>query len=120
MRRALVPALVAAALLAAGCGGSNSDSGSKKSGGSSGSSGGSSQQASDGKTLFASTCGSCHTLKAAGTSGSFGPNLDELKPDEKTVRNQIRHGGGGMPAGLLDGKDADTVAAYVASNAGAG
>jgi len=28
--------------------------------------------------LFSSTCGSCHTLAAAGTSGTTGPNLDQI------------------------------------------
>ncbi|HEY7537849.1 MAG TPA: cytochrome c [Gaiellaceae bacterium] len=31
-----------------------------------------------GKTVFVSTgCGTCHTLSAAGTSGTIGPNLDD-------------------------------------------
>jgi mono/diheme cytochrome c family protein len=29
-----------------------------------------------GKTLFVKACGSCHTLAAAGTAGTIGPNLD--------------------------------------------
>jgi mono/diheme cytochrome c family protein len=29
-----------------------------------------------GKQVFSQTCGSCHTLAAAGTSGTIGPNLD--------------------------------------------
>jgi len=31
---------------------------------------------SHGKQVFTQTCGSCHTLAAAGTSGTIGPNLD--------------------------------------------
>src|SRR3954464_9812547 len=121
MRRALVPTLAASVLLAAGCGSSDKDQGQTPGGGkgSTSTNGGGgnkgTETASSGKQLFAGTCGSCHTLKAAGTKGTFGPNLDQLKPDEATVRKQIRKGGGGMPAGLLKGKDADTVAAYVAS-----
>jgi mono/diheme cytochrome c family protein len=30
----------------------------------------------NGQTLFKSDCGSCHTLQAAGTNGTIGPNLD--------------------------------------------
>jgi mono/diheme cytochrome c family protein len=30
--------------------------------------------------LFASNCGSCHTLKAAGTTGTTGPDLDQALP----------------------------------------
>src|SRR3954451_15618634 len=125
MRRTLVPALAAAALLAAGCGGSDNSEKNQTPGGGEGATstnggGGNkgTETASSGKQLFAGTCGSCHTLKAAGTKGTFGPNLDQLKPDEATVRKQIRKGGGGMPAGLLKGKDAATVAPYVASTAG--
>jgi mono/diheme cytochrome c family protein len=67
---------------------------------------------------FAGTCGSCHTLKAAGTSGTFGPNLDELKPDVERVKAAIASGPGGMPAGLLEGDKAEQIAAYVANSAG--
>jgi cytochrome c553 len=72
------------------------------------------------KPTFAKTCGACHTLADAGTSGNVGPNLDDLKPDEATVANQIEHGGGGMPPGLLSGQDLKDVAAYVAAVAGKG
>ena len=30
------------------------------------------------KDLFATNCGTCHTLAAAGTDGVVGPNLDQL------------------------------------------
>src|ERR1700744_6414874 len=31
-----------------------------------------------GEALFETTCGTCHTLYAAGTDGNYGPDLDEL------------------------------------------
>ena len=31
----------------------------------------------NGKKLFATNCGSCHTLSHANTNGSVGPNLDD-------------------------------------------
>jgi mono/diheme cytochrome c family protein len=72
-----------------------------------------------GKTAFTSTCGGCHTLKDAGTKGNVGPDLDSLAPlTAERVANQIKNGGGAMPAGLLSGADAANVAAYVASVAG--
>ena len=76
--------------------------------------------AADGKTIFTSNCGSCHTLGAAGTTGSIGPNLDDLKPDEATVETQVRNGGGGMPAfeGQLTDAEIAAVAQYVAETAG--
>ena len=33
----------------------------------------------NGKKLFQQECGGCHALSAAGTSGTIGPNLNDLK-----------------------------------------
>jgi cytochrome c6 len=77
--------------------------------------------AGPGKQLFAATCGSCHTLRAAGTSGHIGPNLDQLKPDEARVLAAIRNGGTGqgiMPTNIYTGKQAQQVAAFVSQAAG--
>ena len=96
-------------------GGSESSSGSKSSGTSSG--GGS----AEGKLIFTQTCGTCHTLKDAGTSGNVGPVLDQVKPDKARVESAIEKGGlgsGQMPAGLLQGKEEEAVAEYVSSVAG--
>jgi heme/copper-type cytochrome/quinol oxidase subunit 1 len=79
------------------------------------------QGASASGQLFSSTCGSCHTLSAAGTSGAIGPNLDDLRPDTAQVVEAIKRGGaggGGMPANLITGADAEAVANFVARNAG--
>jgi mono/diheme cytochrome c family protein len=70
------------------------------------------------KSTFANTCGGCHTLKAAGTNGNVGPNLDDLKPDEQTVLNAIKTGPSVMPENLLQGAEAQAVAKYVSENAG--
>ena len=112
MRTALVVSVaLAAALTASGCG---------------------RKQASDlvnGKNLFATkaTCGSCHTLARANTRGTVGPNLDVAFETDKRdglgnstieglVMNQIAHPrrGSVMPVGLVKGKNARDVAAYVA------
>jgi mono/diheme cytochrome c family protein len=74
--------------------------------------------AAKGKDLFASTCGACHTLAAAGTTGTVGPNLDDLMPDQATVSAAIQGGPGVMPANLLSGAQAQQVAAFVAASAG--
>jgi mono/diheme cytochrome c family protein len=65
-------------------------------------------------------CGSCHTLAAANSSGTIGPNLDELQPDVETVAQQVTNGGGAMPAfkDELTEQQIQDVAAYVAENAG--
>jgi cytochrome c551 len=72
------------------------------------------------RDLFASTCGGCHTLSDAETTGSVGPNLDDTTLDAEGIRTQIENGGGGMPPKLLEGEDADSVATYVAGAAAAG
>ena len=75
----------------------------------------------DGKAVFAKAgCGGCHTLKAAGSSGNVGPDLDQLKPSEPTVEHQVEVGGGAMPAfkGRLSDAEIKAVAEFVAKNAG--
>ena len=74
-----------------------------------------------GKKVFASAgCGGCHTLKAAGSSGNVGPNLDQLKPAEAIVEKQVTNGGGPMPAfkNSLSAAQIKAVATYVATVAG--
>jgi mono/diheme cytochrome c family protein len=61
--------------------------------------GGGPSQGTDGKSLFAANgCGSCHTLKDAGSTGAVGPNLDEAKPPKALVINNVTNGAGAMPA----------------------
>ncbi len=74
----------------------------------------------EGEAIFTENCGSCHTLSAAGTTGTTGPNLDDLAPAEDAVETQVRNGGGGMPAfeGQLTDEEIAAVSSYVAENAG--
>ena len=72
----------------------------------------------DGEAVFADTCGSCHTLSAAGTSGTTGPNLDDVSLDAGAVEGIVRDGRGSMP-GFGDQLSDDEIAAvaeFVASN----
>jgi mono/diheme cytochrome c family protein len=84
--------------------------------------GGEAALTAEGKTVFTSNCGSCHTLSAAGTSGTTGPNLDELEPSDSTVEHQVINGGGPMPAfgkeEILTPTEIKAVSAYVSSVAG--
>jgi cytochrome c6 len=81
--------------------------------------GGSGADLAAGKSSFVATCGGCHALKDAGTTGNVGPDLDSLAPlTAERVATQIKNGGGPMPPMLLTGKDAANTAAYVASAAG--
>jgi cbb3-type cytochrome c oxidase subunit III len=74
----------------------------------------------NGKQIFITKCGGCHTLKDAGTTGTQGPNLDLLKPPFLRIKNQVIKGGGIMPAfkGVLNDAQINAVAKYVAAHAG--
>ena len=78
------------------------------------------QLGNNGEAIFKADCSSCHTLKAAGTTGTVGPNLDQLKPKQATVVHQVTNGGAVMPAfkGKLTPAQIQAVATYVSSSAG--
>jgi mono/diheme cytochrome c family protein len=82
----------------------------------------------DGKVAFQKSCGSCHTLSHAGTSGTAGPNLDDAFRQDRAdgVKSTSIEGlvdywikypdtQGVMPQMLLKGQTAQNVAAYVAA-----
>jgi cytochrome c2 len=107
------------AALSAGCGG---ETGIAKGG-----------DVGQGKTLFVSKCGSCHKLADAGSTGTIGPDLDgafagpraqhfKVSTIKQVVYDQIYHPApaGLMPAKIVTGADAASVAAYVAEVAGTG
>ncbi len=89
-----------------------------------------------GKLLFVTpakpgdpSCGSCHTLADAKTTGTVGPNLDDAFASDKeqgfsqstikdVVRGQIAYPEPPMPADLYEGQDAADVAIYVAQCSG--
>ena len=76
--------------------------------------------AAAGKEVFVQNCGSCHTLQEAGTSGTVGPNLDELTLDHARVVEQVKNGGGAMPPfqGQLSEEQIQNVAAFVVASQG--
>ena len=79
-----------------------------------------------GKELFRNSCATCHNLDAVQARGVTGPDLDEIAPLEYVrVYCAIYFGGtaqepntGRMPANLLEGADAEEVAAFVSQVAG--
>lgn len=60
-------------------------------------------------------CGGCHTLEAAGSSGTIGPSLDESKPDFDLAVDRVTNGSGAMPSfsDKLSEEEIKNVAAYV-------
>jgi mono/diheme cytochrome c family protein len=82
----------------------------------------------DGALLFSERCGGCHSLSAAGTTGSAnralrnqGPNLNERIESQEDVLYAIRNGGFSgaiMPQNIVVGDDAELVADFVAEYAG--
>jgi predicted ferric reductase/mono/diheme cytochrome c family protein len=73
-----------------------------------------------GKAVYASAgCGDCHTLDAAGSTGSGGPNLDEAQADAAHVRAVVTDGAGAMPSfkDELTGRQIADVAAFVSQAA---
>lgn len=89
-----------------------------------------------GRQLFGQHCAICHTLQAANAVGKVGPDLDQIQPSESLVLHTVNNGclqspgpgqanetclgQGTMPGGILQGRQADDVAAFVARVAGKG
>ena len=77
--------------------------------------------AEEGKKIFAANgCGSCNTLKDAGSSGTVGPNLDEAKPDLQLAIERITNGASPMPSfkDTLSEQQIADVATYVVEASG--
>jgi mono/diheme cytochrome c family protein len=75
-----------------------------------------------GRELFGQRCANCHSLKASNAVAQVGPDLDVRRPPKALVLNAIHNGraqgNGNMAADLVEGQDADDVAAYVAKAVG--
>ena len=61
------------------------------------------------------SCGTCHTLSDAQTTGQIGPNLDQLKPTAIRVQRALENGVGAMPSysNQLSKEQIEDVARYV-------
>jgi mono/diheme cytochrome c family protein len=83
------------------------------------------------KDLFATNCGTCHTLAAAGTDGVVGPDLDQrfapsgansaesVDGNAAAVMQAVTCGiEGRMPQGILEEEEAQQAAVFVAAYAG--
>jgi mono/diheme cytochrome c family protein len=87
-----------------------------------------------GRELFGEHCGVCHTLAAANAVGKVGPNLDTIQPSQDLVLKTIANGcfqnpppsdsattclgQGTMPPLIVQGRQAQEVASFVAKVAG--
>lgn len=87
-----------------------------------------------GRELFGEHCAVCHTLAAANAIGKVGPNLDTIEPPASLVLHTIQYGclpnppspsdpetclgQGVMPANLVQGRQAQDIAAFVGRVAG--
>ena len=77
--------------------------------------------ATAGKAVFESAgCTACHTLSAAGSTGTVGPNLDQAQPSFDLVVQRVTLGQGGMPSfqDQLQPQQIADVAEFVSSSAG--
>jgi mono/diheme cytochrome c family protein len=87
----------------------------------------------EGKQLFVTNCGACHTLAKAGTDGIIGPDLDDQlapagpPPSPESIKPRVltaimngfdTQDANRMPPGILSGPDADAVADFVSQVAG--
>jgi mono/diheme cytochrome c family protein len=74
-----------------------------------------------GKALFLkSGCTGCHTLDAAHSTGTVGPNLDQAQPDFRLATARVTLGKGAMPSfkGQLSDQQIADVASYVVKASG--
>ncbi|BFT74671.1 c-type cytochrome [Paenibacillus sp. P36] len=69
----------------------------------------------DGELLYKKSCIACH---GNNLEGGVGPKLQKIgsKLSVDQIKNQIINGGGGMPAGILKGDDAQKVAVWLAEH----
>ena len=65
--------------------------------------------------FFATNCGSCHTLSAAGTTGTVGPNLDDVLPGQspaqvsESITDPEAQIESGFPAGTMPANYGETL-----------
>jgi mono/diheme cytochrome c family protein len=72
------------------------------------------------KVFQSAGCTGCHTLAAAHSTGTVGPNLDQAKPDYRLATARVTLGKGAMPSfkGQLSDKQIADVASYVVKSSG--
>jgi mono/diheme cytochrome c family protein len=73
----------------------------------------SSSKTMDPQKIVNQTCDTCH---GDNLKGAYGPNISHIgkELDKDQIANIINHGKGQMPPGLINSKQAEVVAAYLA------
>jgi cytochrome c551 len=71
-------------------------------------------EVSDGEKLYRQSCANCH---GGNLEGNLGPSLQKVgsKYTEEEILHIIHEGQGSMPKGVLQGSDAEVVAAWLAT-----
>ncbi|MFB4164565.1 cytochrome c [Alteribacillus sp. JSM 102045] len=105
MKKFLMAIAGSAVLILGACGGGEEDEGE-----SGGGEGGETYDETAAEESYQANCAQCHGENLEGASG---PELPGGHSEDE-VREMIDNGGGGMPADIIEGEEADNVAAWVA------
>lgn len=94
----------------AACGGGGDENGADE-----GDGGGESVDVAAAEKTFNQNCASCHGQNLEGRGNA--PALETVGKDmsQDDILQKIKNGGGGMPAGLIEGEEAENVAAWLAT-----
>jgi cytochrome c551 len=110
MKSKLMIILLGSMLTLAACGGGEEETAQNETNG--GTTGGTEATAAEG--IYKKSCASCH---GGNLEGNIGPSLKKVgsKYSEEEILDIIHNGlGTGMPPGVIQGEDADAVAAWLA------
>jgi cytochrome c551 len=110
MKNKLLVILVGAMVTLAACGVGEQETAQNETGG--GTTGGTEVTAAEG--IYKQSCASCH---GGNLEGNIGPNLEKVgsKYSEEDILHIIHNGQGSMPKGIIQGTDAEAVAAWLAT-----
>ncbi|RSL30788.1 cytochrome c [Salibacterium salarium] len=112
MKKSILAIVGSAVLVLGACGGGGEDEAGDTGGGDgNGDGGGATYDAQAAEESYDSNCLQCH---GENLEGKNGPELsgNDLSQDE--VLTMIENGGSGMPAGIIEGDEAENVAAWIA------
>ncbi|KAA0548790.1 cytochrome c [Bacillus sp. BGMRC 2118] len=109
MKKTFMAILFGAMLTLAACGGGDEEAAPTETGG--GETTGA--EATAAEPIYQKSCSGCH---GGDLQGGMGPALNKVggKYSEEEILNIIHNGQGGMPKGVIQGADAEAVAAWLA------